>query len=83
MSSKKHIKITGTSNISWKDAIVKTIAEASDTICNLSSVVVLEQRANIQNDKIVEYFVDLDLEFEIDKNLKSTCQESNESDLDE
>ena len=76
MSSKKHIKITGTSNISWKDAIVKTISEASDTICNLTSVVILEQRAQIKNDKIAEYYVDLDLEFEIDKNLQSGSSES-------
>ena len=71
MSSKKHIKITGTSTISWKDAIVKTISEASETLSNLTSVLVLEQRAKIQNDKISEYYVDLDLEFEIDKNLKN------------
>lgn len=82
MSSKKHIKITGTSNISWKDAIVKTISEASETLSNLNSVVILEQRAKIQNDKISEYYVDLDLEFEIDKNLKCN-QEEPMSDLDE
>jgi len=72
MSSKKHIKITGTSNISWKDAIVKTISEASQTLMNLSSVVILEQKAKIQDDKIQEYYVDLDLEFEIDKNLQNS-----------
>lgn len=83
MSSKKHIKITGTSNISWKDAIVKTIQEASGTIYNLSSVVILEQRANIQNNKISEYYVDLDLEFEIDKNLQSSSNTNLDSDLDE
>ena len=82
MSSKKHIKITGTSNISWKDAIVKTISEASETLSNLSSVIVLEQRAKIEDDKIQEYYVDLDLEFEIDRNLQNL--ESNPiSNLDE
>ena len=84
MSSKKHIKITGTSNISWKDAIVKTIGEASESLQNLSTVVILEQRAKIQGDKIYEYYVDLDLEFEIDKNLQSSSQISNDvSNLDE
>lgn len=71
MNTKKHIKITGTSNISWKDAIVKTISEASDTLMNLTSVCILEQKAKIQGNKIQEYYVDLDLEFEIDKNLQS------------
>jgi flavin-binding protein dodecin len=75
MNSKKHIKITGVSNISWKDAIVKTISEASETLQNLSSVTILSQRAKIQNDKIQEYHVDLDLEFEIDKTLQNSSDE--------
>ena len=58
MNSEKHIKVTGYSNISWKDAIVKTIAEASKTIDYLSSVKVLEQKAKIDGNKISEYFVD-------------------------
>ena len=82
MSSKKHIKITGTSNISWKDAIVKTISEASETLNNLQNVVVLEQRAKLQGDKIQEYYVDMELEFEIDKNLQNPSLE-NLTDLDE
>lgn len=82
MNSKKHIKITGTSNISWKDAIVKTIEDVSRTIYNISSIVILEQRAKIVENKIQEYYVDLDLEFEIDKNMQSPIMESN-SNLDE
>jgi len=82
MSSKKHIQITGSSNISWKDAIVKTIQEASNTLNNLTSVVVLKQRAELQGSKIQEYFVDLDLEFEIDKKLQAANEEL-DSDMDE
>lgn len=66
MNSEKHIKVTGYSNISWKDAIVKTIDEAGKTLNNLSSIAVLEQRANISNNKIVEYMVDLDISFKIE-----------------
>ena len=66
MNSEKHIKVTGYSNISWKDAIVKTIDEASKTLTNLSNVTVLEQRANISGNKIVEYMVDLDISFKIE-----------------
>lgn len=72
MSSLKHILITGTSNISWKDATIKAISDAGETLSNLTSVKILEQRANIQNNKISEYFVDMDLEFEIDKNMQCT-----------
>lgn len=66
MDIEKHLIITGYSNVSWKDAIVKAIQEASKTIDYLSSVKILEQRANIDGNKISEYFVDLDLSFIID-----------------
>lgn len=70
MDIKKHLIITGTSNVSWKDAIVKAIAEASKTIDYISDVKILEQRANIDGDKISEYFVNLDLSFVLDLNRK-------------
>lgn len=70
MDIEKHLIITGTSEISWKDAIVKTINEASKSIDYLSSVKILEQRAKIDGNKISEYFVDLDLTFLIDLNRK-------------
>lgn len=66
MNSEKHIKVTGYSNISWKDAIVKTIDEASKTLNYLSGVTVLEQRAKISENKITEYMVDLDISFRIE-----------------
>ena len=71
MDIEKHLIITGTSNVSWKDAIVKTIAEASKTIDYISSVKILEQRASIDGAKISEYFVDLDLGFILDLNRKN------------
>ncbi len=70
MDIEKHLIITGTSEVSWKDAIVKTIEEASKSIDYLSSIKVLEQRAKIDGNKISEYFVDLDLTFLIDLNRK-------------
>ena len=66
MRTEKHIKITGYSDISWKDAIVKTISEVSKTINHLTSVNILEQCANISEDKITEYKVTLDLTFWVD-----------------
>ncbi len=71
MNIEKHLIITGYSNVSWKDAIVKAIQEASKTIDYLSSVKILEQRANIDGNKISEYFVDLDLGFIIDSDRNS------------
>ncbi len=72
MDIKKHLIITGNSTISWKDAIVKAISEASKTIDYLSEVKIIEQRANIDGDKISEYFVDLDLSFIVDLNRKDS-----------
>lgn len=68
MNTEKHLKLTGYSDVSWKDAIVKTINEASKTIDYLSSVTVLEQKAKIDGNKIVEYYVTIDLSFNIDNN---------------
>lgn len=70
MATKKHIKVTGISNISWKDATLKALNEVSKTIDLISDVKILEQRANINNNQITEYFVDLDLSFLIDENRK-------------
>ena len=70
MATKKHIIITGISNISWKDATLKAINEVSKTIDLISDVKILEQRANINNNQITEYFVDWDLSFLIDENRK-------------
>ena len=66
----KHLMITGTSKVSWKDAIVKTIAEASKTLDYLTGVKIIEQKAKINGDKISEYFVDLALTFMIDRDRK-------------
>ena len=38
MGVEKHLRITGTSTVSWKDAIVQAVAEASKTIDYLSNV---------------------------------------------
>ena len=72
MDIKKNLKITGSSTVSWKDAIVKAISEASKTIDYLSEVKIIEQRANIDGNKISEYFVDLDLSFIVDVNRKDS-----------
>ena len=70
MDIEKHLLITGSSQVSWKDAIVKAISEASKSIDYLKSVEILDQRANIDGNRISEYFVDLDLSFTIDLERK-------------
>ena len=70
MDIEKHLIITGSSEVSWKEAIVKPISEASKSNDYMSGVKILEQRANIDGNKISEYFVDLDISFLIDLNRK-------------
>jgi hypothetical protein len=67
MGIEKHLRITGYSTVSWKDAIVQAVVEASKTIDYLSNVKIIEQRAKIDGKKLVEYYVDLDLSFIIDR----------------
>ena len=67
MNIEKHLKITGNSDVSWKDAIVKAVGEASKTIDYLSSVRVIDQRAKIDGRKLIQYYVDLDLAFVVDR----------------
>ncbi len=67
MGIEKHLSITGTSSVSWKDAVVQAVAEAAKTIDYLTSVRVIDQRAKIDGRKLVQYYVDLDLAFIIDR----------------
>ncbi|MGN1351408.1 MAG: dodecin family protein [Clostridia bacterium] len=68
MENLKHIKITGVSDISWKDAILKAISGASKTIDYISNIKVLEQTAKIDGNKIIEYYATIELTFSIDEN---------------
>ena len=63
----KHLMITGSSTVSWKDAVLQTIQEASKTLDYLTGVRIIDQKAKINGKKIIEYYVDLDLTFMIDR----------------
>ena len=67
MSTEKHLKLTGTSTVSWKDAIVQTITEASKSLDYISGIKILEQTAKIDGNKIIEYYATIDLCFGIER----------------
>ena len=67
MSCEKHLRLTASSEVSWKDAITQAISDASRTIDYLNKVTVLEQTAKISGKKIVEYYAELDISFTIDR----------------
>ncbi len=66
MGIEKHIQVTGTSSVSWKDAIVRTIEEVSKTINYITCVKIVEQRAKVAGNKMTEYYVDLDIAFMVE-----------------
>lgn len=66
MEMEKHLLITASSSISWKDAIAAAISEASKTIDYLSKIEIIKKYADIQGNKISTYYVDLDISFIID-----------------
>lgn len=70
MEIQKHLSITGSSKISWDDAISRAIEEASKSIDFLSYVEIVSKYASISGNKIEDYFVDLDLSFVIDQTRK-------------
>ena len=76
MNTEKHLRITGYSNISWKDAIVKTIEKVGKTIDHLSNMEIIRQRARVANGKIIEYIVDLDIAFFVEDEPNDESQNS-------
>jgi len=68
MAIEKHLKLTGISNVSWKDAINQTVNEASRTIDYISNMKILDQTAKIDGNKIIEYYATIDLSFMVDEN---------------
>lgn len=69
MSAIKHLILTGISENSWDDAINTVIEDASKTIDNISGISIVSKSANITNNKITEYVVDLDLSFIVNVNM--------------
>lgn len=69
MSVVKHLILTGISEKSWDDAINTLIQDASKTIDNISGISIVSKSANITNNKITEYVVDLDLSFIVNVNM--------------
>jgi flavin-binding protein dodecin len=66
MKVAKVIEISAESDVSFEAAIHNGIAKASETVKNLKSAWVKEQKVVIEDDRIVRYRVDLKLTFVLD-----------------
>jgi dodecin len=62
----KKIEIVGTSTVGFSEAVQSALAEASQTVRNMSWFEVIEQRGMIKDDKVAEYQVILKVGFKID-----------------
>jgi len=59
----KVIELVGESKVSWDDAVRSAVREASKTVDNLTGVEVVNFTANLDNEEIIEYKVNLKLAF--------------------
>jgi flavin-binding protein dodecin len=71
MSIARITEISSTSGKSFEDAIQSGIARATQTLRNVRSAWVKEQQIRIDNDKIVEYQVNLMITFILDEGEQS------------
>lgn len=70
MEFEKHLYIKGSSNVSWEDAIKKTVEEASKSIDFIKNVEVIRQYGYVSGDRITMYYVELEISFVIDLERK-------------
>ena len=63
----EHASTVMTSNKSFEDAIQQGVERATRTLRNVRSAWVKEQRISIQNDKIAEYQVNIQITFVLEE----------------
>jgi dodecin len=67
MSVAKVTELSVTSSKSFEDAIQQGIERATKTLRNVKSAWVKDMRVSIENDKVSEYQVNLEVTFLLDK----------------
>ena len=66
MAVLKVIEVLSSSTVSWEDATKRAVAEAAKSLKNIRSVYVKEQSAQVKNNEVVEFRVNLKITFEIE-----------------
>lgn len=56
-------KIVGSSPHSWQEAVNEALKRANKTLRNLTGLELLEQKAKIENGKIIEYRATVEVTF--------------------
>ena len=71
MAVLKVIEVLSSSTVSWEDATKLAVAEAAKSLKNIRSVYVKEQSAQVKNNEVVEFRVNLKITFEIEQLQKN------------
>ena len=66
MSVLKVIEILSQSTTSWEDAAQKAVDEASKSVKSIRSVYVQDQSAEVENNKIFSYRVNVKITFSVE-----------------
>ncbi|MFP4018205.1 MAG: dodecin family protein [Bacteroidales bacterium] len=66
MSVLKVIEILAKSNKSWEDAVQSAVDDASKSVKNIRSVYVKELSAEVDNNKVAAYRVNVKITFEVE-----------------
>jgi dodecin len=66
MAVLKVIEVLSSSETSWEDATQKAVAKAAQSLKNIRSVYVQEHSAQVKDNKVTEFRVNLKLTFEIE-----------------
>lgn len=67
MAVVKVIELLASSNTSWEDATQQAVSHAAKSLRNIKSVYVKEQTAEVENDKITQYRVNVKISFLLDE----------------
>jgi flavin-binding protein dodecin len=67
----KIVEVVGESCNSWQEAVENAVIDASKTVRNITGVEVLNNTANVQNGKIVEYKADVAIAFKVEGSTES------------
>lgn len=63
----KKVEVVGTSEVSFAEAVKFAVAEAGKTIHHMAWFEVVEQRGRIQDGKVAEFQVTINIGFKLDR----------------
>ena len=66
MAVLKVIEVLSSSTVSWEDATKRAVTEAAKSLKNIHSLYVNAQSAQVKNNEVVEFRVNLKITFEIE-----------------